>query len=255
VYESAIVSVPNLPSTQSPLGPIAVDWLSGTTVDSAPVEEFASIELYDASLSILESFDCSKNTILWQFPIRADAFLFFDVLRGAVNWNGSETLMYTDNNLQLPVCQLHYQCMPNTKVNPPISKWAFTVRNPNTTAIRIAVQFDPAAPQSFDVPAQTKKLIQVDVTTDTINRIFISCFPITAAGDPGGLMDIPIGIGSWYSDAVTVGHVRYTILVKATSRYEFAVSTMLAKPIFLNTEYLKTFIDFNAIVDNARLVL
>lgn len=255
VYESEIVSVPTFPTTQAMLGPVVVDWLSGTTVETDPVEEFASIELYDAALELLSTQDCTKDTPLWQFPIRSDAFLFFDVLRGSVNWNGSETLMYPDNNLTLPVCQLHYQCVPVAQVNPPITQWAFTVNNPNTTTVRVAVQFDPAAPQSFDVPAQSKKLIIVVAPTEPIERIFLSAFPVTSAGDPGGLMPLPIGIGSWYTDAVSVGHLRYTLFAKATARFTFGVSTMLAKPIFLNTEYLKTFIDFNALMDNARLVL
>jgi hypothetical protein len=254
VYESDLVAIPVLPTTQAMLGPVAVDWLSGTTVESEPVEEFASIELFDASMDHISTQDMTKNDVLWQFPIRSDAFLFFDVLRGSVNWNGTETLLYTDNNLTLPVGQLHYQCVPHANVAP-ITKWAFTVSNPNTTAVRIAVQFDPASPQSFDIPAQNKKLITVLAPQGDFERIFLSVFPITSAGDPGGLMPQPVAIGSWYPDSVTIGFVRYTILVKSESRYTFGASTLLTKPIFLNTEYLKTFIDFNALMDNARLVL
>ncbi len=258
-YESKPCAIPSLPQSESNLGPVCFDWLSGVTMEETSYEEFVTITTQDAAQNPVWTKDVAKNHVLLQEPIRSDAILFWDLLRGHLNWNGSETLAKTDQ-LGTPEFQAHYKCVPPFRGEGQIQSWRLRFTNPNQNAVQVVVTLDPTAPQTFIVPAVATKYLSIQVPQNQdVERIYIAFHAIIPDPNnptlwiPGGTLPDWCRFGHWAIDGSVVQFVQYRMIAKVDSRFKWASTGACIKPLFLNMEYLRTQLDMTAFPDNGRV--
>lgn len=259
-YQSKPNPIPSLPPTDANLGPFCVDWLSGVTLEETSFEESMHLQLHDSALNPIgldEKVD--KNHLVLREPIRSDAILFWDILRGSVNWNGSETLARPDQ-LAHPMFEAHYLCRPLLRNDGQISVWRIRFANPNATAAQVVVTLDPAGAQTFVVPAATTQYLKVQVPVGVdIERIYVAFTAVVPdPNDPskwveGGSLPEYCRLGGWFVDGSIAQFASYRLICKATGRFKWASCGLLYKPIFLNVEYLRARLDMSATVNNGRI--
>lgn len=259
-YESKPCAIPSLPQSDSNLGPVAFDWLSGVTMEETSYEEFMSVTTQDAAQNPVWTKDVSKNHVLLQEPVRSDAILFWDLLRGHLNWNGSETLAKTDQ-LGTPEFQAHYKCVPPFRGEGQIQSWRLRFTNPNTTAVQVVITLDPTAPQTFVVPATTTKYLTIKVPQNQdIQRIYVTFHAVIPDPNnpllwiPGGTLPEWCRFGNWVIDGSVVQFVQYRLIAKVDSRFKWASTGACIKPLFLNMEYLRTQLDMTAMPNDGRVI-
>lgn len=259
-YSSKPCAIPSLPFSNSNLGPVAFDWLSGVTMEATSYDEFMTITTQDAAQNPVWTQEVQKNHVLLQEPIRSDAILFWDLLRGHLNWNGTETLAKTDQ-VGTPEFQAHYRCVPPFKGEGQIQTWRLRFANPNATAVRVLITLDPTAPQTFIVPAATTKFLSILVPQNQdIERIYIAFHAVIpdpnnpAAWIPGGTLPDWCRFGAWAIDGSVIQFVQYRLLAKVDSRFKWASTGACIKPLFLNIEYLRTQLDLNAFPENGKVI-
>jgi len=258
-YESKPCAIPSLPQGDTNLGPVAFDWLSGVTAEETSYEEFMTITTQDAAQNPVWTKEVQKNHVLLQEPIRSDAMLFWDLLRGHLNWNGQETLAKPDA-LGIPEFQAHYKCAPPFRGEGQIQTWRLRFVNPNVTAVQVVITLEPTAPQTFTVPAGATQFLKIQVPQNQdITRVYV-CFHSVVPDPnnpsqwiPGGTLTEWCRFGNWAIDGSVIQFVTYRMLAKVNSRFKWASTGACIKPLFLNMEYLRTQLDMSAFPDNGKV--
>lgn len=264
VYESQILPLPVIPPQDTNFGPFCADWLSGTVTELTVYDEFMSLTQHDGALNPIITEEVQKNHVVMREPVRSDAVLFWDILRGSVNWNGQETLVKTDgvsaDEPQVGEFQAHYKCVVPLNKDGQITSWRIRFTNPNTQAARVVITLEPTAPQVFDVPAQTTQYLKVLVSANPlVTRIFFAVIPVIPEVNnptvlvPGGTLTDWCRIGGWSIDGSICQFVSYRLLAKVDSRFRWASTGLFCKPIFLNIEYLRSRLDLSANVNNGKI--
>jgi hypothetical protein len=117
-YSSKNLAIPSIKGTSGKgLGPFAVDWFSGVTVEKMQVEEWCNVQGYNSFFDpILSAVVPNKNHTLYSSPIRTEAVLFWDKLRGSINWDGANVITFADKHPDVPAFQMH------TRLTPPFLK-------------------------------------------------------------------------------------------------------------------------------------
>lgn len=260
-YESNLIPLPTIPPHQDPFGPFLVDYLSGTTLDETSFEEWLQVTTYDDGLNEMWTKVMEKNDPILQRTVKADALLFWQVLHGKINWNGSHVLALptTPPEGDVDVFALHYKCVPEL---PPgqVEGWRLKVTNDNAVPVRLVVTLDPNPPQPvIDVPAGSTQSVTISFpdTFEPVQRLYLYIVPIDpVTGEPGGSVTEPIKLGGWYLvNSRRVDTLRYTYLVKSDVRMVYGATGLFAKPLFLLTDYLKASLNFDAKVNNGKVVI
>lgn len=90
-YRSSLIQVPQLDRSPTLVGPVAVDWISGPMViDYNPKPESELfIEQFNNASRLVSSRVVQKNDTLSCFSIQRDQMLFWKVVEGGMNWNGT----------------------------------------------------------------------------------------------------------------------------------------------------------------------
>lgn len=92
-YRSQLLSFPQAHQNAFVQGPVALDWVSGPMVAGYKPDPESSVyfEEYTAdNRPIGLPRLVRKNDVTARVPIGADQFLFWDVVEGSTNWNGSQ---------------------------------------------------------------------------------------------------------------------------------------------------------------------
>lgn len=117
-YESKNLTIPTFPfSNNKSLGPFCLDWFSGSTVENFDPQEACLLSIQDVNNIDIFKSQIEKNYPIYSTPIGSDAILFWDRLRGTVNWNGSEVITLPDNHPDLQVFQMHWKAIPKLQVS------------------------------------------------------------------------------------------------------------------------------------------
>lgn len=259
-YQSKPNPIPSLPPTEANLGPFCVDWLSGVTIEDLSVEESMHLQLHDAALNAIgPDTKVEKNHVVLREPVRSDAILFWDILRGSVNWNGTETLAKPDT-LAHPMFEAHYLCSPVLRNDNQIQTWRIRFVNPNASAAQVVVTFDPVGSQTFVVPAATTQYLKVQVPVGVdVRRIYLAFTAVVPdPNDPskwveGGSLPEYCRLGGWFVDGSIAQFTSYRLIAKTTGRFKWASCGLLYKPIFLNIEYLRARLDMSAKPNNGKV--
>lgn len=256
-YEQPGLCLPVFPLTQTSFGPFCVDWLSGVTTENTPkfpldstgsFQERMQITAQDAAGNELFTQEIDKNFLIMQEHVQSDMPLFWDKLRGTLNWNGKEMMCLPDT-LDDPAFQLHYKCTPQFQPGQ-ITSWRMVVTNPAANPdIQVTFELTPGSPQSTTIPSGTAQSITVSWGTDPIDRIYIGINAVT------GTITEPVLMGDWYIDQPPVRRLGYVLVARVTSRYRWGSTGIFLKPIFLSTEYLKARLGMNAVTNNGLLAI
>jgi len=116
-YKSRILSVPSQVGPRRQIvGPFLVDWMSGIFITKTVAEETQTLQRYTKSRTpIGPPLAIEKNHLILHVPIRADQFLFWDIVEGSVNYDND-----IERFLMLPTDAgdwwLKYTCVPQIDV-------------------------------------------------------------------------------------------------------------------------------------------
>ncbi len=112
VYRSEILTLPQYKSDSLIKGPCVVDWVSGPIVADYRIDNESTvyIEEFDATnMQITAPREVGRNDTLSRIPIERDQFLFWDVVEGSTNWDGTHTHMLANES---GLCHIWSACRP-----------------------------------------------------------------------------------------------------------------------------------------------
>lgn len=246
-YESPLLSVPTTSNTIiGSIGPFVYDRVSGPFFTDMNVEETDVVTTYDTNGEpINSSIILSKNALIPNIPISADSFLFWDKVRGRIQWDGNRKAFksITDSS---GVSHITYQCIPY--IDPGnVTSWNCAIET--TVATKMVVELEPNIKQEFTLPAgvQTAVDIQFPVTDLPIERIHVLFITEEPNSD--------VYMRSWQMNTATVGTISHATIVKVSGTSVWASSGVMVKPYFLLLAYIKAQVDLLAKLDAGLLAL
>lgn len=243
-YESSSLVLPYIPNTiSSEIGPFLFDRVSGTFYTDLDVEEIDLISTYDQSGNLLATYDGSKNFLFYRVNIPADSFLFWDKLRGSINWM-KDTQSFRAVSDSEGKFHLKYKCVPIIEPGQ-ITSWQIKVTPVVTT--RMVVELEPNAGQSFDLTAGVQNTVTVSFPSTSDPIEYIHLLFDTTYGEQEILMK------DWGLDTTAVKSISHVTIAKAAGR-TWASSSAYAKPLWFRLAYLNSRTDLQSSLDGGLLV-
>lgn len=183
-YKSKIINIPTTPGTiRKVVGPFLLDWVSAPFVEDKSVSEVQTIQKYDAArVPIGPPLTVEKNTLMLDLSIRADQFLFWDKVRGEMNYDDGigKFLMLLDDSGKW---RTKHTCVPPVKVPFTYASGSIVTTDPtgltNNEWFRIddstnAMVFEYHVTDPF-VPTSTAKATgQIGITSIPLNNSWFS---------------------------------------------------------------------------------
>lgn len=122
-YESNLIVLPSSPQGRRPalVGPFAYDWVSGPLHDDVRLSPESRVFVQSSRLdgvAIDAQNEIVKNSTESRVPIRRDQMLFWQVVEGGLNWDGSYTLLQAYKGR----AHLHGECTPPMNPAPEVVK-------------------------------------------------------------------------------------------------------------------------------------
>jgi hypothetical protein len=244
-YESTVLHAPTAAGTVlNNVGPFLYDRVSGPFFTDMDVEETDIVTLYDSTSNILSTTEFSKNELISGISIPSDAFLFWDKVRGSMQWDGVRQafVSVTDKD---GFSHIHFKCVPLIKPGY-FNSWRCLVETTvNTT---MTVELEPNTKQQFILPGGVRTAVIIDYPAESlpIERIHV-LFQTEVPGSK-------VYMKNWEVDIVTVSAISHTTIAKVSGSNVWASSGAFAKPYFLRLEYIKAQVDLLAKFDSGLIV-
>jgi hypothetical protein len=248
-YESPVLAVPTIANGFfGNVGPFLYDRVSGPFFTDMEAEEVDLIGLYDLNSDLIGGsyFRISKNYLVQSVSISADSFLFWDRVRGKMQWSGDKQAFISITDDQ-GVSHIHFKCIPTILVGYEVSGWRCVIEAESNT--KMVVELEPNPPQEFTIPANTQTIINIDFPSSgsDIERIHV-LFSTEAPNSQ-------VYMRSWQPDSITVSFISHATIAKVVGNTVWASSGVMAKPYFLKLDYIKAQVDLLAKLDGGLLAL
>lgn len=272
-YESERRPLPNIPITENNIGPFLFDRVSGSFFEDLEVEEVDVVSLFTASgARILQQKNAGKNFLIYNVALPSDAFLFWDLDLGRLNYSRSSKtfVAFTNDDGKF---HLHFDCVPEIKHTSGFEGWRVQITPQNDTYM--VVQFEPnpvlapfttrapGAPTppppprgGVFLPAGVTSSVNIDFPegSEDISRIHIMFDSEVTPGttNPGSRVDME----SWEIRGVqTTAFISHATIAKVTGRNVWGSSSAFAKPYWLRLTYLQVQTDLYSRFNGGLLAL
>ncbi len=224
-YESNKLKVPTVPGKLvGNIGPFLYDRVSGPFFTDMNVDEIDVITAYDSTGSILFQKRAQKNDLMYAIQIPPDMFLFWDKIRGEMQWSKSSFVGIPDAK---GLSHIHYKCVP-TITPGQIQYWRLRVTpDADTTMV---VELEPSGKQTFELPGGRTSSVTIQMPNVPIERIHVM-FRST----PGS----KVYMKAWEVDSSAITSISHATVVKLSGRYVWGSSVAFAKPYWLRLDYLR----------------
>ena len=245
-YESLPLTVPTTSGTViTNIGPFLFDRVSGPFYTDMNVEETDIVTLYDNMGGIISTSILGKNELVSGISISADCFLFWDKVRGKMQWDGNRQA-YQSITDSAGVSHIHYQCVPTIKPGQ-LTSWRCLIET--TVETKMVVELEPNAKQEFILPAGVQTAVVIDFPLDSkpIERIHV----LFSTETPESM----VYMRGWTIDTLTVGFISHATIAKVSGHSVWASSGVMAKPFFLKLDYIKAQADLLAKLDAGLIAL
>jgi len=223
-----------LPTSQTS-GPFLYDYVSGALIDSAfPISEVLTVELLDiAGNTLIGPSTSPKNTLVARLPVRNDMFLFWDILEGRINYDGSQnkTILITNDLGRASIIQ---HTIPN--IDPDNTWLAGFVADKDCTVL---VQFgDDNTPTSIPLIAGILNTSSVGVPLGDASAEYIN---VSVIGDPNTV----VHCSDWTVEGIRISKIKYSVVAQVSGFYTWASTGLILKPMFLNLDQVTAVNDFS----------
>lgn len=229
-YFSKLVRVSLTSASLSDLGPFLVDNLSGRLKEGTRVEEHLTMLRYDAAQNLIGTttpVSGSKNFPIVEADVPADVLLFWDLLRGSMQYTDFESVGVTNADGEWGVSQ---KIVPTF---PPGTKW--NIRVTSSISTKITVQMGTTNTlQVFDVPAAITTILNVgtDISDDPVDYIRFTGY----SGQPG----TTISFDTWeLANKIAVAFIEYQLSGIENTEALWQSTGIIFKPYFTSIESLK----------------
>lgn len=253
-YASQNVNIPALTNlASSALGPVLLDWVSGTLIGEETVDEVVAVKMRAANFAVIGSETrIAKNHPVLRVPIEAEQMMLWTLVEGKLNWNGEKTIgELTADSSGAGRFWIAEKLVPEF---PPgqVTQWLLQVK-PNVPfgggPAKLIVQLEPNAAQEFALTSNVQQTIAVSFPADAqpVERISLA-----VSGDPGTTVEL----GDWNLTGSRVTAISYTFVArKAEGRFRWASSGMWAKPIFLSLDPVRVRTNLGARLNGGRILI
>lgn len=229
-YFSNKVRVSLTASSLSDLGPFLIDNLSGRLKEGGRVEEHLTIFQYDAAKNLLGTttpISSGKNFAVVEADVPSDVLLFWDLLRGTMQYTKGQSVGVTNENGEWGISQ---------KIVPPFpSGTRWNIRVTASADAKITVQMGTTkAVQVFDVQAAITTIINVgtDVSDDPVDYIRFTAY--------SGQVGTTISFDTWeLSNKTNVAFVEYQLSGIENTQALWQSTGIIFKPYFVSIDSLK----------------
>ncbi len=252
-YESQKLKTPTVPGRiAGNVGPFCYDRVSGPFFTDLVVPEIDILTAYDSTGSELFTKRVEKNELLYATAISPDSFLFWDRIRGKIQWD-NKTAAFKAIPDERGVFHLHYKCIPpiipgqiqywRTRITPSVPTKMIVELEPNE---RQVIQLDAGRPTAVTIqlPSNYSPVERFHILFDTGNPTD------PATGEP--YTDQSILMRAWEVDSSAITAISHATIAKVSGRFLWGSSAAFAKPYWLRLDYLKSRADLTSL--NAGLI-
>lgn len=237
-YESNSLKTPTVPGRiVGGVGPFLYDRISGPFFTDLTVEEIDIITAYDSTQTILFQEKTDKNKLLYAVSITPDMFLFWDRIRGGMQWNNKfQAFKFIADDLG--IAHIHFRCIPVIEPGQ-INHWRTRI-TPDVSCTML-VEFELADgtsnKQQFPIDGGRTNTVSIMMPDKSIERIHVmlKTEPGTTAMMKG-----------WDIDTSAIASISHATIAKVSGRFLWGSSVAFAKPYWLRLDYLKTQADLVA---------
>lgn len=272
-YESERRPLPDIPLTDSNVGPFLFDRVSGAFFEDMDVEEVDVVSCFTAAGDrILRQKNAGKNYLIYNVAIPSDSFLFWDLDQGRMNFSRTKKtfVAFTDSRGKF---HMHFECVPeivhNTgfegwrvQITPQVDTYMVVQLEPNSVLAPFTTRAPGAPPPpppprgGVFLPAGVTTSVNIDFPqgSDPISKIHVMFDSETI---PGTLNpDSRIDMASWEIRGLqTTAFVSHATIAKVTGRNVWASSSAFAKPYWLRLTYLQVQTDLYSRFNGGLLAL
>lgn len=272
-YESERRPLPNVPITSNNVGPFLFDRVSGPFFEDMDVEEVDVVSCYTASGDlILRKKDAGKNYLIYNVAIPSDAFLFWDLDTGRLNFSRTNKTFVAFTNDEGKF-HMHFSCVPEVPHNSGFQGWRVQVTpendtymvvqlepNPVTTPFTTRLPGAPLPPPpprgGVFLPAGVTSSINIDFPSgsEDVTKIHVMFDSEVVPGtfNSGSRVDME---GWEIRGLQTTAFVSHATIAKVTGRNTWASSSAFAKPYWLRLTYLEVQTDLYSRFNGGLLAL
>jgi hypothetical protein len=272
-YESERRPLPNIPITENNIGPFLYDRVSGSFFEDLEVEEVDVVSLFTASgTRILRQKDAGKNYLIYNVAIPSDAFLFWDLDAGRLNYSrmNKTFVAFTDDQGKF---HLHFNCIPEivhvqdfqgwrVQVTPQNDTYMVVQLEPNSVLAPFTTRAPGAAPPpplprgGVFLPAGVTTSVNIDFPegSQDISKIHVMFDSEVVPGTTNA--GTRIDMESWEIRGIqTTAFVSHATIAKVTGRNVWGSSSAFAKPYWLRLTYLQVQTDLYSRFNGGLLAL
>jgi hypothetical protein len=272
-YESERRPLPNIPITENNIGPFLYDRVSGSFFEDLEVEEVDVVSLFTASgTRILRQKNAGKNYLIYNVAIPSDAFLFWDLDTGRLNYSRTNKtfVAFTDDQGKF---HLHFNCIPEiahvqdfqgwrVQVTPQNDTYMVVQLEPNSVLAPFTTRAPGAAPPpppprgGVFLPAGVTTSVNIDFPegSQDVSKIHVMFDSEVVPGTPNA--GSRIDMESWEIRGIqTTAFVSHATIAKVTGRNVWGSSSAFAKPYWLRLTYLQVQTDLYSRFNGGLLAL
>lgn len=217
-------------------GPFVVDYISGPFFEDTDIEEFLNIQLLNALGSPLPGYSrpvsVGKNFAIPNVTIQASSMLFWDVVRGSVQFRDGKFIAITDSTGRFALSQFLVPAFS------PGTEWVVPVRSNDTALLRI--KFEPNDYRDFSLVTGALQRVTVGTlpTEQDARRIEV----VVVTQQPFKEVEF----NNWLPLASSVSSIVYQITSTAFGNNVWQAGSLMLKPYFFTTDDIAARYDFSA---------
>jgi hypothetical protein len=225
-------------------GPFVVDFVSGPFFEKTTIDEFLSIQLFNALGDTITGYSepvlVGKNFGVFDMPIKAESMLFWDVAHGSIQWRNGKLIAITDSNGRF---LLYTDLVPAFTSG---VEWEIPVKSNDTTSL--SVRFYPNESRSFSLATGILTRIRVGTTTsdEDASRIEIS----VRTENPGSEVEF----NNWLPTSSAVSTLLYQLTSTAFGSNLWQAGSLMLKEYFFTLDDISARYDFVS-YDNGTIQL
>jgi hypothetical protein len=217
-------------------GPFVVDYVSGPFFDGLQIDEYLNIQLFNTLGQPVAGYEqpvsVGKNFAVQGVSIRSDSMLFWDVLRGSIQYRNGKFIAVTDAAGKFALSK---ELVPEFT---PGTEWTVSVRSNNPAALRVG--FMPNGYRDFSLITNIRQRVVVgtETTEQNANRIEV----VVTTQMPFKEVEFD----NWHPTPSSVVSMVYQITSTAYGNSVWQAGSLMLKPQFFTLDDITARYDFSA---------
>ena len=241
-YESPLLKLPLFTTYSFYLGPLVLDYLS-FELKSNHIRETFSVQVHDVlGATTATPITVDKNYPVLNLPLDTTALLFWQKIKGTLNYDGNRVIAITDSE---GLFSISTEWIPEV---PPGYEWSLPVVSDADASV--TCQFIPNTLRVYHTVGGLATSIPIGVASG--EKSTSSKMTLSVRSTPNS----QIKFGSWTTySSNQADTIQYFIVSDAIGYDLWGSSALILKPFFMTLDHLKASFDRYSVFDSGKIFL